>query len=102
MTNLQVDNKHERRGSNNSKGLVIRGGFSILPHGLQEGSIGYEEDDEWDEDAVEQADEEILVIEKCPLLTRQVEPREFQAEFVINILERKRKEKKGKEREGVQ
>lgn len=91
VTNLQVDNEYERRGSNNSKGLVIGGGFSILPHGLQEGSIGDEEDDERDEDAVEQADEEILVIEKCPLLTRQVELREFQAEFVINILERKRR-----------
>lgn len=85
-TDLQVDSKHEARGSDNSQGLVIRGGFSVLPHGLKEGSIRDEEDDEGDKDAMEQTDEEVLVVEQRPLLPGQVQLWEFQAKFVIYIL----------------
>lgn len=87
--NLQVDSKDEGRGGDHSQGLVIRGGFSVLPHGLKEGSIRDEEDDERDKDAVEQTDEEVLVVEQCPLLTGQVELWKFQAKFVIHILKEK-------------
>lgn len=86
MTNLQVDGKNQRRGGDNGKGLVVGGSFSILPHGLQEGTVRDEEDDERDEDAVEQTDEEVPVVKQRPLLAGQVELREFQAQFVINIL----------------
>lgn len=85
-TDLQVDSKNEWRGSDDSQRLVVGGGFSVLPHGLKEGSIRDEEDDERDEDAVEQADEKVLVVEHWPLLARQVELGEFQTQFVINIL----------------
>lgn len=94
---LQVDGKYEGRGSDHSQGLVIRGGFSILAHGLKEGSIRDEEDDEGDKDAMEQTDEEVLEVEQRPLLTRQVELREFQAKFVIHILEEE--EQQGDEEE---
>lgn len=67
---LQVDDKNERRGGDDGEGLVVGGGLSVLPHGLQEGSVGDEEDDERDEDAVEQTDEEVLVVEQGPLLAR--------------------------------
>lgn len=86
-TDLQVDGKYEGRGSDDGQGLVVRGGFSILAHGLQEGSIRDEEDDEGDKDAVEQTDEEVLEVKQRPLLSRQVELWEFQAKFVIHILE---------------
>lgn len=85
-TYLQVDGKNERGGSDDGKGLVIWGRFSILPHGLKEGSVGDEEDDERDEDAMEQADEEVLVIEQQPLLAGQVKLGEFHAQLVIHIL----------------
>lgn len=85
-TDLQVDSKNKGRGSDDSQGLVIRGGLSVLPHGLKEGSIRDEEDDEGDEDAMEQTDEEVLVVEQCPLLPGQVQLWEFQAKFVIYIL----------------
>lgn len=85
-TDLQVDSKNEWRGCDDSQGLVVGGGFSVLPHGLKEGSVRDEEDDERDEDAVEQADEKVLVVEHWPLLARQVELGEFQTQFVINIL----------------
>lgn len=87
FTNLQVDSENERGGGDDSEGLVVGRRFSILSHGLQEGPVRDEEDDERDEDAVEQADEEVLVVEHPPLLTRQVEPWELEAEFVINILQ---------------
>lgn len=74
---LQIHDKNQGRGSNDSKGLIVWGGFSVLPHGLQEGSIRYEEDDEWDEDAVEQADEKVFVVKQRPLLTGNVEFGEF-------------------------
>ncbi|KAA8584634.1 hypothetical protein FQN60_008419, partial [Etheostoma spectabile] len=61
LTDLQVDCENERRGGDDGKGLVVGGGFSVLPHGLKEGSVGDEEDDKRDKDAVEQADEEIPV-----------------------------------------
>lgn len=91
-TNLQVDNENERWGSDDGKGLVVGGGFSVLSHGLQEGSVRNEEDDERDKDAVEQADEEVLVVEQYPLLARQVEFGEFQAQFVVNVLQREEEE----------
>lgn len=91
-TDLQVDSKNKWRGSDDGQGLVVWGGFSVLPHCLKERSVRDEKGDERDEDAVEQADEEVLVVEQCPLLARQVELWKFQAQFVINILERKMKE----------
>ncbi|KAF3848750.1 hypothetical protein F7725_015247 [Dissostichus mawsoni] len=61
---VDVDDKNERGGGDDGEGLVVGGGFSVLPHGLKEGSVGDEEDDERDKDTVEQADEEVLVVEK--------------------------------------
>lgn len=86
---LQVDSKNQRRSSDDCEGLVVRGGFSILPHRLQERSVRDEEDDERDEDAMEQADEEVFVVEQCPLLAGQVQLGEFQAQFVVNVLVKK-------------
>lgn len=37
---------------------------------------------------MEQADEEVLVVEQQPLLARQVKLGEFHAQFVIHILEK--------------
>lgn len=89
--NLQVDGKNERRGGDDGEGLVVRGGLSVLPHGLQEGSVGDEEDDERDEDTVKQADEEVLVVEQRSQLAGPIEFGEFQAQFVINVLQRRRR-----------
>ena len=36
---------------------------------MKEGSVGDEEDDERDKDTVEQADEEVLVVEQRPQLS---------------------------------
>lgn len=91
-TDLQVDSEDERWGSDDGKGLVVGGGFAVLPHGLQEGSVRNKEDDERDKDAVEQADEEVPVVEQCPLLARQVEFGEFQAQFVVDVLQWERME----------
>lgn len=93
VTNLQVDGERQRRGGDDGEGLVVRRGFSVLPHGLQEGAVRDEEDDERDEDAVEQADEEVPVVEQRPLLAGQVELRELQAQFVVNVLRRVRRRK---------
>lgn len=68
MTDLQVDGKNERWGGDDGQRLVVRGSFSVLSHGLKEGSVRDEEDDERDEDAVKQADEEVPVVEQRPLL----------------------------------
>lgn len=57
-----------------------------MPHGLKECSVRDEEDDEGDEDAMEQADEEVLVIEQQPLLAGQVKLGEFHTQFVVYIL----------------
>ena len=65
---LQVNSDDEGGGGDNSKWLVVRGGLPILAHGLQERSIGNEEDDERGEDAMAQTDEEVLVVEEGPLL----------------------------------
>lgn len=46
---------------------------------------------------MEQADEEVLVVEQSPLLARHVELGEFQAQFVVNILQ----QEKGEEAEGL-
>lgn len=88
-TNLQVHSKNERRRSDHSQGLVVGRGFSVLPHCLKEGSIRDEEDDQRDKDAVEQADEEVFIVEECPLLAGQVELGKFHAQFVVNVLRRK-------------
>lgn len=88
-TNLQVDSKNKWRGSDYSQGLVVWGGFSILPHCLKESAVRDEEGDERDEDAMEQADEEVLVVEQCPQLARKVELWKLQAKFIVYILERK-------------
>ena len=86
-TDLQVDGKNKGRGCDHGQGLVIRGGFAVLAHGLKEGSIRDEEDDEGDKDSVGQTDEEVPEVEQRPLLTRQVEVWEFQAKLVIHVLE---------------
>lgn len=65
---LQVDGEDQRGGGDDGEGLVVGRSLAVLPHGLQEGSVGNEEDDERDEDAVEEADEEVLVVEQQPLL----------------------------------
>lgn len=57
-----------------------------MPHRLQECPIRNEEDNEGDEDAMEQADEEVLVVEQQPLLTRQIELGKFEAQSVIHVL----------------
>lgn len=88
MTNLQVHDKNQGRGGYNSKGLIVRGGFSVLPHGLQEGPIGDEEDDERHKDAMEQADEKVLVVEQRPLLAGKVKSGEFQAQSVVDVLQK--------------
>lgn len=85
-THLQVDGEDQRGGSDDSERLEVRWSLAILPHGLQEGTVGDEEGDEWDKDAVEQADEEVLKVEQPPLLTWDVEFGELKAEFVINVL----------------
>lgn len=36
---------------------------------------------------MEQADEKVPVVEQCPLLAKQVEFGEFQAQFVVNVLQ---------------
>lgn len=36
---------------------------------------------------MEQADKEVLVVEQRPLLAGQVELREFEAQFVVNVLQ---------------
>ncbi len=77
VSNLQVDSKNERRGRDDSEGLVVRGSFPVLPHGLKKGSVRDEEDDERDEDAVEQTNEEVPVVEERPLLAGQVQLGEF-------------------------
>ena len=63
VTDLQVDGEDQWGGGDGGEGLVVRGRLPVLAHGLQEGPVRDEEDDERDEDAVEQADEEALVVE---------------------------------------
>lgn len=67
---LQVDYHDEGGRSDHGEGLVIGWRLSVLTHGLQERSVRDEEDDEGREDAVEEADEEVPVIEQRPLLAR--------------------------------
>ena len=69
---LQVDRDDEGACRNHSKGLVVGGSFSVLPHGLKEGSIGDEEGDQRHEDPMEETDEEVLEVEERPLLAREV------------------------------
>lgn len=86
-TDLQVDGKDQGGGGDDGQGLVVGGRLAVLAHGLEEGPVRDEEDDEGDKDAVEQTDEEVLEVEQRPLLARQVELGEFQAKFVVHILE---------------
>lgn len=87
-THLQVDGEDQRRGGDHGEGLVVGRSLAILPHGLQEGSVWDEEDYERDKDAVEQTDEEVLVVEQRPLLPGDVEFGKLQAEFVVHVLPR--------------
>jgi len=86
-TDLQVDGDDERGGGHHGEGLVVRGRLPVLPHGLEEGAVGDEEDDEGHEDAVEQADEELLEVKQHPLLARQVKLWEFQTQLVVHVLQ---------------
>lgn len=92
MSDLQVDGEDERGGGDHGEGLVVGGRLPVLSHRLQKGSVRDEEDDERDEDAVEQADEEVLVVEHRPLLAREVEFGEFQAQFVVHVLNETQKQ----------
>lgn len=38
---------------------------------------------------MEQADEEVFIVEECPLLAGQVELGKFHTQFVVNVLKRK-------------
>lgn len=92
MSDLQVDGEDERGGGDHGEGLVVGGRLPVLSHRLQKGSVRDEEDDERDEDAVEQTDEEVLVVEHRPLLAREVEFGEFQAQFVVHVLNETQKQ----------
>lgn len=88
---LQVD-YHDKGGRrDHSEGLVIRRRLSVLTHRLQERTIRDEEDDEGREDAVEEADEEVLVIKQRPLLTRKIQLWKAQTQFVVHILHTRHK-----------
>lgn len=90
MKHLQVDGDDERWSGDHSKGLVIGRSLAVLSHGLQEGAVRDEEDHEGREDAVEQADEEVLVVEQRSLLPREIQLRETQTQFVVHILQEQR------------
>lgn len=96
-THLQVDGEDQGGGGDHGQGLVVGGGLPVLAHGLEEGPVRDEEDDEGHEDALEQADEEVLEVEQRPLLAWQVELGELQAQFVIHILEEEEEKDDGKE-----
>lgn len=90
QTNLQVDNEYERRGSNYSKGLIIRGCLSILAHGLQERSIWDEEYYRRYKDPMKQADEKVLVVEQRTLLARQVQLWKSKTQLIIYVLQERK------------
>lgn len=86
QTYLQVDGDDEGRGCDHSEGLVIWRRLPVLSHSLQESAVRDEEDDEGREDSVKQTDEEVLVVEHWPQLTRKIKLREAQAQFIVHIL----------------
>lgn len=83
---LQVDYHDKRGGSDHSEGLVIGRRLSVLTHRLQKRPVRDEEDDEGREDAVKEADEEVPVIKQRPFLTREIQLRKAQTQFVVHVL----------------
>lgn len=73
---LQVDGDDERGGGHHSEGLVIGRSLPVLSHRLPERTVRDEEDYEGGEDAVEQTDEEVPVVEQRSLLAGKIELRE--------------------------